>query len=94
MKKAMILFVALSLTTFYGNAQSVENLDFVSTFNDGLAAVEKDGQWGFINTKGDIVVNFRNDLVSTKFEDGTYPIFKDGRCLIAQEKDGISYFGY
>jgi len=94
MKKTIILFAVLSLMTFYGNAQSVENLDYVSNFNDGLAAIKKDNQWGFINMKGDIVINFRNDLVSTESEDGTYPIFKDGRCLIVEEKGGVSYFGY
>ena len=33
-------------------------------------------------------------LSATKSSDGNYPIFKNGRCLIVNEKDGISYFGY
>lgn len=94
MKKAIILFAIWSFIPFPGNTQSVENLDYISTLNDGLVAIKKDNQWAFINTKGDIVVNFRSDLVTTKSEDGNYPIFKDGRCLIIKEKDGISYFGY
>lgn len=94
MKKAIILFVILSFIPFLGNTQSIENLDYISTFNEGLAAIEKNNQWAFVNTKGDIVVNFRDDLVTTKSEDGNYPIFKDGRCLILKQENGISYFGY
>jgi len=94
MKKAMILFTLLNFISFFGNTQPTEILNYVSTFNDGLAAIKKDNQWAFINLKGDIVVEYRSDLVITVSKDGTYPIFKDGRCLITKEKDGILYFGY
>lgn len=94
MKKAIILFIALVLIPVFGHVQNIENIDFISPFNEGLAAIKRDNQWAFINIKGDIVVNFRNDLVTTESEDGNYPIFKDNRCLITNEKDGISYFGY
>lgn len=94
MKKTIILISLLSLITFFGNTQTTENLDYVSTFNEGLAAVKKGNQWAFINTNGQLVINFRSDLVSTESEDGTYPIFKNGRCLIEEKKEGISYYGY
>ena len=94
MKKTIILISLLSLITFFGNTQTTENLDYVSTFNEGLAAVKKGNQWAFINTNGQLVINFRIDLVSTESEDGTYPIFKNGRCLIEEKKEGISYYGY
>ena len=94
MKKTIILISLLSLITFFGNTQTTENLDYVSTFNEGLAAVKKGNQWAFINTNGQMVINFRSDLVSTESEDGTYPIFKNGRCLIEEKKEGISYYGY
>ena len=94
MKKAIILFAILSFMPFFGHTQTIENLDYISNFNEGLATIRKNDQWAFINTKGDIVVNFRSDLVTTKSEDGNYPIFKDGRCLIVKEEDGISYFGF
>ena len=94
MKKTIILISLLSLITFFGNTQTTENLDYVSTFNEGLAAVKKGNQWAFINTNGQLVINFRSDLVSTESEDGTYPIFKNGRCLVEEKKEGISYYGY
>lgn len=94
MKKTIILFIATLLIPFFGISQTFENLDYISPFNEGVSAIKKDNQWAFINSDGDIVVNFRNDLVVTKFDDGNYPIFKNGRCLIEKKKDGISYFGY
>jgi len=94
MKKVIILFALLVFIPVSSFAQTIENLDYISSFNEGVAAIKKDNQWAFINKDGDIVVNFRSDLVSTKSSDGNYPIFINGRCLIVKEKNGISYFGY
>jgi hypothetical protein len=94
MKKVMIMFTLLVIITISSSSQTLENLDYISSFNEGFAAIEKDNQWTFINKDGDIVVSFRNDLVTTKSSDGDYPIFKNGRCLIVNKEEGISYFGY
>lgn len=94
MKKEIILVTILFLMSAFAFAQTIENINYISSYNDGLAAIKKDNQWAFINTKGDIVITFRSDLVATNHDDGEYPIFKSERCLISKEKDGISYFGY
>lgn len=94
MKKATILFLLLITLPFYGISQTIENIDYISPFNNELAAIKKGNQWAFINTEGSIVINFRDDLVSTKTNKANYPIFKNNRCLISKKKDGISYFGY
>lgn len=94
MKKTIFLLFMFMLIPFYNNAQPIENLDFISSFHDGLAAIKKDNQWAFINKEGEIVIDFRKDLVTTKCEDGDYPIFKDGRCIIVNKNNGISYYGY
>lgn len=94
MKKVIIMFSLLVFIPISSFSQTIENLDYISPFNDGFSAIKKNNQWAFINEDGDIVVNFRNDLVTTKSSDGEYPVFKDGKCLIVNEKDGISYFGY
>jgi len=94
MKKIVLLFVVLFLSSVYISAQSVENLDFISPISEGLSAIKKDNQWAFINKEGAIVVNFRSDLVTTKCNDGDYPIFFNNRCLIVKVTNGISYFGY
>ena len=94
MKKVIILLVAVLLIPTFGNSQTIENLDYISPFHEGVSAIKKNNQWAFINKEGDIVINFRDDLVTTKSDDGNFPIFKSGRCLIVNSKEGISYFGY
>ncbi|MFT7252255.1 MAG: hypothetical protein ACI9FW_002015, partial [Flavobacterium sp.] len=46
------------------NKNSAENIDYISPFYDGVAAVKKGNNWGFMDKKGTIIINFRNDLVS------------------------------
>lgn len=94
MKKTIIMFALLVLIPISSFTQTIEKLDYFSSFNESLAAIKKNNQWAFINKDGDIVINFRNDLLTTKSADGDYPIFKNGRCLIINKRDGISYFGY
>lgn len=94
MREKIILFAVLMLLPFFGFNQNEGNIDFISPFNDGLAAIEKDGQWGFINEEGTLVVPLRNDLVLLKNSKKDYPIFQDERCLISKKKDGIIYYGY
>lgn len=93
MKKVLTLFLVVSFS-FFGFSQSTENIDYISPFQNGLATVKKDGLWAFINTQGEIIVDYRNDLVITKSDDGNFPIFKNDRCLIEEKREGISYFGY
>lgn len=100
--KIVTMIVSLLIsTTLFG--QDLTNLDFISPFHDGLAAVRSGEQWGFINESGDLVVDFRNDLVigaecpmkgCTKDMETNYPIFNNGRSLIQEVKDGITHYGY
>tara|TARA_R110002049_G_scaffold55337_3_gene153605 strand:- start:8118 stop:8723 length:606 start_codon:yes stop_codon:yes gene_type:complete len=91
MKKLLIILLLIPVFVF---AQTTEQLDFVAPFNDGLAAVKKNSSWGFINDEGNLVIAFRNDLVLTKTDDYEYPVFNDNRCLISENKKGVTYFGY
>lgn len=91
MKKVLIMLFAIPVLAF---GQTIDKLDFVSPLHNGLIAVKKDNTWGFINHKGAIVIDFRNDLVLTKTTDGNYPIFKNNRCLISKKKNNVLYFGY
>jgi hypothetical protein len=88
------LLITLVLIPFLGIAQTIDNLEYVSPFNNDVAAIKKGNEWGFIDQDGKIIVDFRNDLVLTKIDNATYPIFSNDRCLIAHQKDGILYYGY
>lgn len=89
-----VLLVMLSCLVLSGSllAQELTDLDFISPFHDGVAAVKKGDQWGFIDSKGAITVDFRDDLVITINKD--YPMFSNGRCLIQKMKEDIAHFGY
>jgi hypothetical protein len=94
MKRMIFPFILLALAPFFCFAQPIENIDFISPFNEDVAAIKKGNLWAFVDTKGNMIIDFRDDLVSTRIEKDDYPIFKNNRCLISQKKDGISYFGY
>ncbi|MBT8245853.1 MAG: WG repeat-containing protein [Winogradskyella sp.] len=94
MKKLAIILVFIFITPLFINSQELDGINFISPYNDGVAAVKKANKWGFINTDGKLVVNYRDDLVLSNSDGKTYPIFNSGRCLIYKEKEGISYFGY
>ncbi|NRD24624.1 WG repeat-containing protein [Winogradskyella litoriviva] len=94
MKKSAVLFLALITFSIFGFAQTIENIEFVSPFHNDMAAIKKDGKWAFINRDGQLVIDFRTDLVTTSTEEGEYPMFNNDRCPIVEEKAGISYFGF
>ena len=96
MKKICLLL--LGFMVFYpAHSQFMKNLDDVGTFNEGLLAIKKGDQWGFIDKQGTIVIQFRDDLVPSKVsrDDATMaPIFQNGRALVRRTEDDITYYGY
>lgn len=88
------LLITLLLFPLLGFAQTIENIDYISPFHDGVAAIKKGEKWAFINQEGQIVVEFRDDLAVTKTDNASYPIFSNERALVAHQKDGILYYGY
>ena len=103
MKNTLILVVGLLIFSTSLLGQNLKDLDYVSPLHEELAAIKKDGKWAFIDSKGEIIIDFRDDLViSSKCAMGccsgedkiTYPLFKNGRSLIQTKKDGITHYGY
>ena len=85
------------------NKPMVRGLDEVAPFSEGLAAVRKGNQWGFINKEGKLVIDFRDDLVWNKNADTDlygvaaikYPRFKNGLCVVKELKEeNIPYYGF
>lgn len=79
-------------------SQNLTDIDFISPFYEDLAAIQKNDQWAFINKKGEIVIQYRDDLVATgdngEPESTKYPIFKEGKCIVKKLVDGVFYYGY
>ena len=88
------IFLTLLIIPILGIGQTIENIDFVSPFHDGLSAVKKGNSWAFIDQNGSIIIDFREDLVKTKTDGGYYPLFSNGKCIIAHKKDDILYYGF
>jgi len=95
MKNVVILVICFIFSSF-GYAQIVTDIDEISPFYEELSAIKKGDQWAFINNKGEKVIDFRSDLVSSKTEDNStgYPLFREGRCLNKKLEDGVYYYGY
>jgi len=49
----------------------------IEGYNNGLAAVVYEGKWGFVNTKGEIVIPFEYEEV-TSFSEGKAAVLMDG----------------
>lgn len=110
MKNLLIIALLLSIP-FIGISQSVEDinkpivgeLDQIEPFSEGLAAVKKGNQWGFIDENGQLVIEFRGDVVWNQTPNTSnfgvegigYPKFKDGLCAVKIVKeDGIARYGF
>ena len=52
--------------------------DYVCEFKEGFAPIEKDGKWGYINTKGEQAIECKFD-VALGFNEGLAPVYKDGK---------------
>ncbi|MGS2764997.1 WG repeat-containing protein [Sinomicrobium sp. M5D2P9] len=84
------IFWTLLLSGITLFAQQISGISGIGELSDDLIAVEKNGEWGFINPDGDLVIGFRPDIVVH----GNAPAFKEGLCLIKEVKEGIAYYGY
>ncbi len=97
MKNLVIIIICLMIYPI-GYSQIMVNIDEISPYNEGVAAIKKGDKWGFIDENGMKVIDFRDDLVCCKNalsnSDTSYPEFNDDRCLINRTIDGNDLFGF
>ena len=96
----LTVFLMIPLLTF---SQVIQDLDFIGPANEGHIPVLKNNKWGFINSQGEVAVNFRSDLIhnekiSSKTDVGVdsqqIPSMRDGRIIIKKVIDQIPYYGF
>lgn len=94
--KKLCLFLLGIMVCIPASSQLIKNIDQVGTINEGLAPIKKGEDWAFIDEKGAIIINFRDDLVAVSHKENEIkvPVFKNGRTLISRTEDKITYFGY
>ncbi len=98
---SIIAFLLLPVLLY---TQELTDLDEIAPYSEGLAAVRKGDQWGFIDNHGELVINFRDDLVwnananesESDITGVKYPQFKNGRCLIREllKEEEIWVYGF
>jgi hypothetical protein len=95
MKNLLILCIFLQIATF-SSAQILNGVDKVYPFQEDLAAVKNENQWGFINKNGELVIAYRSDIVVSNIGKTTNvsPVFNNNRCLIKKLIDEVYYYGY
>lgn len=100
--KPFRLFLIL-LLPFFMNGQDLKELDYVGSIHEGYAPVKKDNQWGFIDSSGELVVNFRSDLVENEKVSNTrdlgvasqqLPLMQEDRAIIKKNVEGVNYYGF
>ncbi|MGM0933313.1 MAG: WG repeat-containing protein [Bacteroidota bacterium] len=100
--KPIRLFLIL-LVPFFMDAQELKDLSYVGSLHEGYAPVKKNNQWGFIDASGELMVNFRSDLienekVSTARDLGVatqkVPVMQENRAIIKKNIDGVNYYGF
>lgn len=103
MKNIISLLVCALIFSTALMAQELKDLEYVSPFHEGLAAVKKGGMWAFIDMDGKVIIDYRDDLVlgnesqmacCATDKSMAYPFFENDRSLIKEMKDGIAYYGY
>ncbi len=66
------------------------NFEAANRFQEGLAAVKKNGKWGVINQSGQLIISFRFDRIDP-FDNGLARVVYNGQ-LGYIDRDGKAYF--
>ena len=64
-----------------GERISPETYEGVRDFREGYAAVRKDGLWGFIDTNGNLVIDYRFEDIEGGFSEGKAPVKSNGKWI-------------
>lgn len=89
LKKTLIVLSSLAIIgtiIFWSISQTEEDhllvipyqYDGADAFSEGLAVVEKEGKWGYIDKKGDVIIPFLYEFANS-FSEGMAAVQKEGR---------------
>lgn len=81
----MFVFIFLPTIVF---TKTINNIEYISPEIEGVIAIKKGNQRAFINNQGALIVDFRSNIVSTKFGEDSFHIFSNNRYLITVHKSG------
>lgn len=102
MKTLILITILFSVPSLFF-AQKVQSLELVGPAHEGYIPVMKNNQWGILNDEGELVVDFRSDLIynstpGTNLDMGIasikYPKLSDNRAIIKKVSNRIPYYGF
>jgi len=86
MKRCSLLVFVFFFSCLMIYSQTKISFDYIGNFSDGLAPVQKGNLWGFINTKGELVVDLK---YMAGFD---VPFYSMGMCVIySHQHDARGY---
>lgn len=103
MKNIFFLLPVFLLIPLFIVSQTIEDLEVVGPSFEEYIPVMKNNQWGIINSEGNLVIDFRNDLIyNDKPGRGTdvgvaslnYPALLEDRLIIRKVHNQIPYYGF
>lgn len=65
--------------------KAIQGYDEIGVFSEGLAAVKKDGKWGYINTKGEVAIPI---TIDTQYSVGR---FSEGLAYVVDEERSYGF---
>ena len=65
--------------------KTIQGYDEIGVFSEGLAAVKKDGKWGYINTKGEVAIPI---TIDTQYSVGR---FSEGLAYVVDEERSYGF---
>lgn len=64
--------------------EAVQQYDQLGEFSEGIAPVKRNGRWGYIDVKGEVVIPFFDALFASPFSEGR-------ACVIEEESESTDY---
>lgn len=101
--KTLVLIFVLWIIPASSFSQLIKGLELVGPATEGYIPIMKDSLWGFINPKGQLVMDFRDDLIFNEYPANTndvginsfkFPVLLENRAVIKQVNFGISSYGF
>ncbi|MGY5846942.1 WG repeat-containing protein [Salegentibacter sp. HM20] len=101
--KTIYIYLMSFLMPALLSGQVLQDADFVGNFYNSYAAVKKGNQWAFLDSLGNLSVDFRDDLIyNEKASERTdlgvasqkNPLMTDGLAIIRKMKNGIPWYGF
>lgn len=75
----------------YGNHISQEKFQDAGDFYNGIAAVKKGNKWGFIDSSGNIIIDYKYDSVDLGFHEGIVAVKLSDKWYFVDQQGNLAW---